>query len=93
MYRILEVREASQRKLLSGLDDTAEEGMVAFERLNSIIVELSEAGVDKEEMLTLKEKLKRGKNYLKTEYMSNCGSEESECADHCRRFARSIVNR
>ena len=89
MYRILEVREASQRKSLSGLDNTAAEGVVAFERLNSIIDELSEAGADKEAMLTLKEKLKKGKNYLKKEYMSDCGADESECADHCWRFALS----
>ncbi len=89
MYRILEVREASQRKSLSGLDNTAAEGVVAFERLNSIIDELIEAGGDKTAMLTLKEKLNKSKKYLKTEYMSDCGAEESECADHCRRFALS----
>lgn len=40
MYRILEVREASQRTSLCGLDNTAGEGASAFERLSTIIVNL-----------------------------------------------------
>jgi len=33
LYRILEVREASQRKALKGLDNVAADGMAAFETL------------------------------------------------------------
>jgi uncharacterized coiled-coil protein SlyX len=66
MYRILEVREASQQKSLSGLDNTAAEGVSAFARLTEIIDELNEIGADKETMETMKKRLSNGKNYLKT---------------------------
>ena len=54
MYRILEVREASQHKSLSGLDNTAAEGVSAFARLTGIIDELIDVGADKETMETMK---------------------------------------
>lgn len=89
MYRILEVREASQRKSLCGLDNTAAEGVSAFERLSTIIDELCEVGADKENMTSLKNRLNDGMKYLKTTYKTDCMAEESECADHCRHFALS----
>lgn len=89
MYRILEVREASQQKSLCGIDNTAAEGVTSFERLSNILDELIQVGGDKKNLNDLKTKLSEGKKYLKTEYKMNCSSEESECADHCRRFALS----
>ena len=89
LFRILEVREASQQKSLSGLDNVAAEGIASFERLLSILEELNQAGADKSRVTELGKKLNDGKRYLKTEFKVNCSVEESECADHCRKFALS----
>ena len=87
LYRILEVREASQQKSLSGLDNTAAEGVSSFQRLMGILDELSQVGADKGKVKELKTKLRDGNKYLKTEFKVNCSIKESECADHCRQFA------
>jgi len=47
LYRLLEVREAPQQKSLSGLDNTAAEGVSSFERASGIIEELNQAGAKK----------------------------------------------
>ena len=36
MYRVLNVREASQRKLLQGLDNTSADGAEGFQRITRI---------------------------------------------------------
>ena len=89
LFRILEVREASQQKSLSGLDNIAAEGVASFERLLSILEELNQARADKRRVTELAKRLNDGKRYLKTEFKVNCSAEESECADHCRKFALS----
>ena len=89
LFRILEVREASQQKSLSGLDNIAAEGVASFERLLGILEELNQAGADKRRVTELAKRLNDGKRYLKTEFKVNCSAEESECPDHCRRFALS----
>ena len=47
LFRVLEVREASQQKSLSGLDNTAADGSEAFERLQRIVEELGHIGLEK----------------------------------------------
>ena len=47
LYRILEIREASERKSLQGLDNTAAEGSTGFKTLQTIIQQLELFGVDK----------------------------------------------
>ena len=47
MFRILEVREASQRKSLSGLDNIATDGVTAFSTVENIVSELGQFGTDK----------------------------------------------
>ena len=47
MWRILEVQEASQRKSLKGLNNTAADGAEGFETLYEIVDQLEEAGADK----------------------------------------------
>ena len=47
LFRVLEVREASQQKSLSGLDNTAADGSAAFERLQRIVEELGHIGLEK----------------------------------------------
>ncbi|PFX24240.1 hypothetical protein AWC38_SpisGene11186 [Stylophora pistillata] len=46
-FRILEVWEASQRKSLSGLDNAAFDGVLAFSTLEKIISQLGQFGADK----------------------------------------------
>ena len=83
------MREASQQKSLSGLDNIAAEGVASFERLLGILEELNQAGADKRRVTELAKRLNDGKRYLKTEFKVNCSAEESECPDHCRKFALS----
>ena len=44
LYRILKVREASQRKSLQGLDNTASSGAEGFDTLNKIVDDLEQCG-------------------------------------------------
>ena len=48
LYEILEVREASQRRSLQGLDNIATDGAAAFENLEKIIDELKSLGTESE---------------------------------------------
>ena len=89
LYRMLEVREASQRKSLQGLGSTAAEGSTAFETLRMLIQQLELFGVDKSWCQAISTKLDKRKQYLKTEYRVDCQEKTSLCADHCRRFALS----
>ena len=89
LYRILEVREASDRKSLQGLDNTAAEGSIAFKTLTTIIQQLELFGVDKSWCQEVNTKLKKGNQYLKTDYRVDCQDRIAHCADHCRLFALS----
>ena len=84
LYRILEVREASQRKVLHGLDNVAADGATAFVSVLKITVELQNAGTDPDWCAGIKEKLNQAKRYLKTDYKVHCKEECSPCGDHCR---------
>lgn len=44
LYRILEVREASQRKSLQGLDNIAAAGAEGFDTMNKIVDQLKDSG-------------------------------------------------
>ena len=46
LYRTLEVREASERKSLTGWDHTAADGSTAVQTLQSIAEKLVQVGVD-----------------------------------------------
>ena len=48
LYRILKVREASQRKSLQGLDDTAASGAEGFDILANVVDELERCGASHE---------------------------------------------
>ena len=61
LYRILEVREASQRKALKGLDNVAAEETAAFEILDKVVEELQKAGASPEWIINIKERLNQGK--------------------------------
>ena len=92
LFRILSIREASQQKSLSGLDNTAVEGSAGFQRLYEIVDELHQIGLDKSVANELRESLRIGKIYFKSEYQSHCQDDESQCPDHCRKFGLSDPN-
>ena len=46
LYKILEVREASQRRSLQGLDNIATDGAAEFETLEKMLDELKTLGVE-----------------------------------------------
>ena len=68
LYKILDVREASQRRPLQGLDNTATDGAAGFETLEKIVDELKSLGADSNWCAQSKTTLKACKWYLKTEY-------------------------
>lgn len=83
LYRILEVREASERKSLAGLDNTAADGSTAFQTLQSIVEQLVQVGADKKWSQNIIKRLDQAKQYLKTDFKTHCLECESLCADHC----------
>lgn len=89
MWRVLEVQEASQRKSLRGLDNTAAEGGDAFDTLHKIVDELEEIGAKKGWSKETQKNLRQGKLYLKTTYRDHCQGDGSTCPDHCKPFALS----
>ena len=89
MYRVLKVREASERKSLQGLDNIAADGAAAFVILETIVDDLEQSGVEKLKLDELRKRILESKKYLKTGYKVHCKAHEDECADHCRKFALS----
>jgi len=89
LFKILEVREASQRKSLQGLDNTAADGSAAFQTVERIVDDLEKGGLARQWCTEVKGKLKDAKRYLKTGYRVHCKPETAACPDHCRKFALS----
>ena len=90
LFKILEVREASQRRSLKGLDNIATDGAAGFETLQKIVDELKSLGAESEWCVQSKTTLKACKRYLKTQYPVNCRhGQPSTCPDQCRNFALS----
>lgn len=73
MYRVLKVREASQRKSVQGLENTAADGAEGFQRISEIVEDLGEKhGVNKEWYSDVNRSLAKAKRYLKTKYRVHC---------------------
>ena len=90
LYRILKVREASQRKSLQGLDNTAASGAEGFDTLGRIVDELEQYGIHHEWCEESQDKLKEAKRYLKSSYCAHYHDDmENLRADHCREHALS----
>ena len=77
LYRILQVREASQRRSLLGLDNTAVSGTEGFEAMHKIVEELEEGGATEKWREEVRRALKDAKWYLKTEYGMHCQEDGS----------------
>ncbi|CAB3999109.1 Retrovirus-related Pol poly [Paramuricea clavata] len=88
LFRILKIREASERKFLHGVDNIAADGSSGIEMLKQIVSEMEKLGVGKEWAKMTVQKLNSAKVYLKSDYLVHC-KEESPCPDHCRHFALS----
>ncbi len=89
LYRILEVREASEGKSPAGLDNTEADGSTAFQTLQSIVEQLVQVGVDKRRSQNIIKRLDQAKQYLKTDFKAHCLESESFCANHCIKFTFS----
>ena len=89
LFRILEVREASQRKSLQGLDNTAADGSNGFNTMEQICERLAHRGTDIQWSQSVVKRLHKAKEYLKTDYKIHCQEDDSLCADHCTMFALS----
>lgn len=89
LFRILQVREASQRKSLQGLDNIAAAGGDGFETMHDSVNTLQNLGADPKWCEETRNSLKAGKRYLKTDYRVHCREDESSCPDHCKRYALS----
>ena len=61
LSKILEVREASQRKSLQGLDNTATDGSAAFQTVERIVDDLEKGGFASQWCTEVKERLKDAK--------------------------------
>ena len=89
LYRILKVREASQRKSLQGLDNIAASGADGFDTMQKVVDILEESGANTKWCDNARKGLKSGKRYLKTEYRVHCRDVANPCPDHCRQHALS----
>ena len=89
LFKILEVRKASQRQRLQGLDNTAADGAGAFETLARVVEALEKGGIKKEWCQNVCQNLRDAKRYLKTDFRVHCLPRYSTCSDHCRTFALS----
>ena len=89
LFRILEVREASQRKSLQGLGNTAADGSAGFQMVEMIVDNLEKGGLERQRCTEVKRKLRDSKRYLKTDYCVHCNPEEAACPDHCRKYVLS----
>ena len=86
LFRILEACSASKQVSLQGLDYIATEGAEAFDQLKSTVKVLQDNGVDVTWANSIKQDLKAGKRYLKTDYKTHTESKE-RCKDHCITFS------
>ena len=89
LFRILKVRESSQRKSLQGLDNISASGADGFDTLHKIVEELEKSGSTQKWCDTIRRKLKEGKRYLKTDYRAHCREGNDLCPDQCRWCALS----
>ena len=80
LFKILEVREASQRKSLQGLNNTAADGSGAFQTLETLVETLERGGIEKQWCLDVRRKLRDAKRYLKTDFRVHCQPHDSPCA-------------
>ena len=72
LFKILEVREASQRKSLQGLDNTAADGAAGFQTIETLVETLEKRRMEKQWCLRICQNQRDAKRYLKTDYRVHC---------------------
>ena len=58
LFKILEVRQASQKKLIQGLDNTAADGSAGFQKNEMIVDDLEKGGMNRQWCAEVKERLR-----------------------------------
>ena len=58
LFKILEVRQASQKRLIQGLDNTAAAGSAGFQKNEMIVDDLEKGGMNRQWCAEVKERLK-----------------------------------
>ena len=90
LFRILDIREASQQNFLHGLDNTAADGSSAFDSMENIPNSLQQASNKKISWFEeTRKSLRASKKYLKIDFRVHCKETESLCSDHCHKYALS----
>ena len=74
------------QKSLQGLDNTTAEGTEAIDNVTDVLKTLGDLGSEATWVKDAEQKIKEAKRYLKTEFKSHVGREET-CADHCTAHA------
>ena len=93
LSKILEVREASQRRSLQGLDNIATDGAAAFETLEKVIDELNSLDAESKWCTQSTTTFRGSKRYLKTEYPVDCrDGQQSTCPEHNCNFALGVIS-
>ena len=72
LFKILEVREASQRKSLQGLDNTAANGAEGFQTIETLVKTLEKGGMEEQWCLRICRNLRGAKRYLRSDYRVHC---------------------
>ena len=86
LYRMMEVCGASMQKSLQGLDNTTAEGTEAIDNVTDVLKTLGDHGSEATWVKDAEQKIKEAKRYLKTEFKSHVGRDET-CADNCTAHA------
>ena len=86
LFRILEVREASQQKSLQGLDNAAADGSNGFNTMEQICERLVHLGIDIQWSESVVKRLHKAKNTLKL-IIRYIAKRMMVCVDHCTMFA------
>lgn len=79
------------QKSLQGLDNTTPEGTEAIDNFTDVFKTLGDHGLEATWVKNAEQKIKEAKTYLKTEFKSHVGREET-CADHCAAHALGDTN-
>jgi len=90
-YKLLNKCPASYRKSMQGLDNVVCDGLNAFDGIEVIINNLKSNGLDDEKVKIFRTILNEYKNYLKFSFKKK-QRYDSECSDHCVKFALSSKN-
>ncbi|VDI36911.1 Hypothetical predicted protein, partial [Mytilus galloprovincialis] len=92
LYNILKQCSASQRKSLSGLDNTTADGITSFDKLISLTDNMEDFTQNEvHDFKDIQRRLRASKRYLSCDYRWHV-EKSSKVADHCMHYALSDSN-